>query len=150
MILLVVCEMFFSLPFVPGVFHSIVVGEVGHLVLVLILLVTMFILGSPIAFISGFVSGILYVLTETLWNRVSLLCRMGAWIVLGFFIPFAIVLILFLLALCGSEWEYEGGEQAIAIFAIFFGFFFGGIAAGIDGLRLAGLGTNRYMMRYIW
>jgi hypothetical protein len=142
----------FFLFFTALSFPLIIVGEIGGWIILFVISVAMFILGSPFAFIVGFVSGILYAMTETFWCRVSLNSRMGSWTGLGCLVPLVVMITLIVISvvLLGIEWEYEGGLQAISASALLFGLFFGGIAAGIDGLRLAGIGANEYMKRYIW
>jgi len=112
--------------------------------------------GLPTAFIVGFASGILYVVSEALWVRTSFLNRILLWFGLGLLIGVATY--FFGIALFQPfQWEFWVNRNImmgrIWVLAFLLGLIFAGVTSGIDGLFLAGRGVDKYKKfayRHLW
>lgn len=142
---MVILELSLILLYSPVICSDIVFGSPNPVFIGIVLIIVSSIIGLPVAFVVGFVFGILYAVSETFWDRCSLSCRMLAWIGLGLLASLVAPSFFILWIL----YTRDVGSP-VMVWAILICLFMAGLAAGIDGLRLAKLGANEYTKRYIW
>jgi len=111
-----------------------------------LLIIGVAVTGTPAAFIAGFVTGMLYAVSESFRHRLSYTTRMKAGIGMGSLLALVmpiVVITIFQPFQWGSWVQLDAGGQLIAS-GFIAGLMLGGIAAGIDWLFLAGREANSY------